>query len=1092
MLIKNCFSCYQYYKTDTWTITITAEQSFKAKFNIESVVSNDDFNTAEVIAFDDVTVDIKIFELTVEGPEEEVASDAIDFTLTFKVDHYKELKYLEIDHNLGKHGSLPSGIDELPEFKLYPNADNPWSPADMDEQEANERKDRANAQGLEATYNADEKTWTLTFGNPVLGKIRNLTKKYTNNQFEIYYLVRDVNGNQSGSMYDGSYEPTVIEFQTDESIAYVGSLAEFNSALENDSISTIYITKSILDIENPIKIDRKVTINGGNHILSFTSLEEIKSTEDDGLIIYAGAAETVVNDLIVNAGLTEPSDWVGTYAIHVYNSEATLNNVTATGGNGGILVNGSNVILTGNIDVSNNGFGGIEVSVGSGLSEDGLSLDITEATLTNNSETYGLPTIWEDKVSGKVEANDDQFTINDKVVTGQVQYYIEAENAKEPVKATLSMVDPNSKVIGTVGWTRFAGTINVAENVAEGTKAYYIFEITEGGLDEGTSLQYWDWEEYKEENERNPRWKNFADIEIGEKENIKYRFGPEGGFDLNKVDGAKTEFQAKIDSESITGAAYLIDAKTEGIISNIVETTLVAKPVTEQDVAIAAIKPSWALGGIEPVDDNALLPDGVGNVDFKVTIKTSYENKEAAQASGRTVTTLFTIPDGVTVWYPVWENGELTYTFASSGEVALGMVGHPLKEGNIEADGIVYVALGDTTETKFTVTIKLVDADEDWQDVVYGEQELEIEIHVSEYGFKFKDNIEIIAGNLLEESVYESNDGEELDGLKVSDLTPTTVTLKPTDKKELGYKKVRIQELGVTAPEGGNLQVWIYDSEDGKWYDMVQKGWGSQGKGFELGATENKEMTVYIFADTPGTYTVTFEAVDTSVPENEVVIAQGSTTIFAPFHFDAASGIISNYVGDKENITIPAAVNGVTVEAIGEKAFEENKYIRRVTFAEGSELKTIGKQAFDYCTKLESITIPDSVTSIGEGAFRGCEALTSIDIPENVTSLEGYTFYGCTNLNEITIPAGVEEIKEAALSTTALKSITIPDGCTLGNNALSNNYSLTTIIMGSNIKVHDNALSISGGGDRGFKDAYDDKTNGGAGTYVLVNEKWTK
>ena len=45
--------------------------------------------------------------------------------------------------------------------------------------------------------------------------------------------------------------------------------------------------------------------------------------------------------------------------------------------------------------------------------------------------------------------------------------------------------------------------------------------------------------------------------------------------------------------------------------------------------------------------------------------------------------------------------------------------------------------------------------------------------------------------------------------------------------------------------------------------------------------------------------------------------------------------------------------------------------------------------AFDDCSSLTSVTIPNSVTSIGSGAFRGCESLTSVTIPNSVTSI-GY------------------------------------------------------------------------------------------------------
>ncbi|MGB4024669.1 MAG: hypothetical protein WBK75_06495, partial [Acutalibacteraceae bacterium] len=69
--------------------------------------------------------------------------------------------------------------------------------------------------------------------------------------------------------------------------------------------------------------------------------------------------------------------------------------------------------------------------------------------------------------------------------------------------ATLSVEEPSTEVAGTVGWTRFAGSIAVADSVkTNDIKAYYIFEITDGSLTEDTVLQYWDYTASD--------WKNFA------------------------------------------------------------------------------------------------------------------------------------------------------------------------------------------------------------------------------------------------------------------------------------------------------------------------------------------------------------------------------------------------------------------------------------------------------------------------------------------------------------------------------------------------------------------------------------------------------
>ena len=58
-------------------------------------------------------------------------------------------------------------------------------------------------------------------------------------------------------------------------------------------------------------------------------------------------------------------------------------------------------------------------------------------------------------------------------------------------------------------------------------------------------------------------------------------------------------------------------------------------------------------------------------------------------------------------------------------------------------------------------------------------------------------------------------------------------------------------------------------------------------------------------------------------------------------------------------------------------------------------LTYIGSYAFAYCKGLTSIMIPNNVASIGSGAFVGCDNLTAITIPDCVTNIGGYAFEGC-------------------------------------------------------------------------------------------------
>lgn len=107
-----------------------------------------------------------------------------------------------------------------------------------------------------------------------------------------------------------------------------------------------------------------------------------------------------------------------------------------------------------------------------------------------------------------------------------------------------------------------------------------------------------------------------------------------------------------------------------------------------------------------------------------------------------------------------------------------------------------------------------------------------------------------------------------------------------------------------------------------------------------------------------------------------------------------------------ETITLPNSI-----ESIAYEAFKNCKDLSNIILSEG--LATIGENAFWGCTNLTEIHLPNSVREIGISAFYDCR-ITSVIIPEGVKVIEAGLFKYCTKLTNVTIPNGVKSIGDSA------------------------------------------------------------------------------
>ena len=339
-----------------------------------------------------------------------------------------------------------------------------------------------------------------------------------------------------------------------------------------------------------------------------------------------------------------------------------------------------------------------------------------------------------------------------------------------------------------------------------------------------------------------------------------------------------------------------------------------------------------------------------------------------------------------------------------------------------------------------------------------------------------KPEIEIISGEIGQNDWYVSD--VEI-GIKQKDEkgTKTVYKIKGTEQKEITQitddEKITLSKDGVykiiayTYGEEGNksqveekiikinktgIEAIIDYTPDTETTDPVIATVTFNKEGITI--TNNEGKNTYEFTEN-GEFTFTYEdemgrtgtitAKVDWIKQKEIIGQDGEWKYFVNKDNTIQ---LTQYLGNKTEVTVPSNYDGYEVYAVGNQYAKEtpkmcynvfgekttsNKTITKITIEDG--IKEIKTGAFISCKGLTgNLVIPNSVTSIGYGAFVNCTGLNgTLTLSDNLINIGDYAFNRCSGLNgTLTLPKNLTNIGDYAFNYCSglTGDLVIPDSVT--------------------------------------------------------------
>ena len=274
-------------------------------------------------------------------------------------------------------------------------------------------------------------------------------------------------------------------------------------------------------------------------------------------------------------------------------------------------------------------------------------------------------------------------------------------------------------------------------------------------------------------------------------------------------------------------------------------------------------------------------------------------------------------------------------------------------------------------------------------------------------------------------------------------------------KKGHNYYFIKLNDKNGTFLKGYKIDFYILDKFDITLYSKTGE------KLFETNVWEKDLLdmsTLYANVDASDYIAYNFEPIERDVASVEIqkgasfrVISSDEYNLLKHFtvSYDGVLTKKANHNCDGiDKLTVPAQICGRNIVTIGNGS-DRLCDIKNLVISDG--IKEIA--GFAFSSTLETVSLPDSLTSIETSAFDGCTKLTSIIIPDGVTSLGDFAFRNCTQLTSVTIGNSVTSIGDSAFyGCEKLTSIIIPDNVTsIGSGAFSKCTQLTSVTIGNSI-----------------------------------------